>query len=209
MLKKPLITAAAIGAFSTSVWGEGETFDHVVVNPPAEGSVSVEQGLEAWSRIFEVASHPRCSNCHVGADNRPMWSGPSYGRTRPHGMNVNAGESRIGVEYVLCSTCHAQRSEGGNNAPHMAPQVAADWRLAPVEAEWFGKSSDEICNQLRDPARNGDRDMIDLASHLDHDVILHWAWNPGGGREAAPYSLQEHVDDILIWGVAGMPCAND
>ncbi|MEM7241235.1 MAG: hypothetical protein AAF429_03520 [Pseudomonadota bacterium] len=188
---------------------EGETFDHVKVDPPPEGSVTVEQGLDAWARIYKVASHPRCSNCHVGADNRPMWSGPAYGRTRPHGMNINGGESRIGVEYVLCSTCHARRSEGGNDAPHMAPQVAADWRLAPVEAEWFGKSSDEICNQLRDPALNGDRDMLELASHLDHDVILHWAWNPGGGREPAPYSLQEHVDDILIWGVAGMPCAND
>jgi len=51
--------------------------------------------------------------------------------------------------------------------------------------------------------------MMALASHLDHDLILHWAWNPGGGREPAPYSLQEHVNDILIWGVAGMPCRED
>ena len=84
-----------------------------------------------------------------------------------------------------------------------------DWRLAPVEAEWFGKSSVEVCNQLRDPERNGDRGYLELAQHLDHDLILHWAWNPGGGREPAPYSLQEHVNDVLVWGVAGMPCAND
>ena len=137
-----------------------------------------------------------------------MWSGPSYGRTRPHGMNINAGESRIGAETLLCSTCHAY-NEGQSDHPHAAPQVAMEWQLAPVEAAWFGKSSDHICAQLRDPARNGGRDMMDLAAHLDHDLILHWAWNPGGTREPAPYSLQEHVNDILIWGVAGFPCRED
>lgn len=180
----------------------------VEIIPPAEGSVSQQEALVAWGRIYEVASHPRCSNCHVGAENRPMWSGPSYGRTRPHGMNIDAGESRIGAETLLCSTCHAYR-EGGNDMPHAAPQVAMNWQLAPVEAAWFGKSSDEICNQLRDPERNGGRDYLDLASHLDHDLILHWAWSPGGGRESAPYSLQEHINDVLAWGVAGMPCHND
>ncbi len=192
-------------ALSVPAFSEGE---NVTINPPAEGSVTRDAGLEAWSRIFEVTSHPRCSNCHVGADNKPMWSGPSYGKARPHGMNVNAGESRIGAEYVQCSACHAYR-EGDNDVPHAAPQVAMNWQLAPVEAEWFGKSSDEICNQLRDPERNGGRTLDELASHLDHDLILHWAWNPGGGREAAPYSLQEHVNDVLEWGVAGYPCAND
>ncbi len=186
-------------------WAEAET---VSINPPGEGSISREEGIGAWMRIYEVAAHPRCANCHVGQSSLPMWSGPSYGKTRPHGMNVNAGESRIGAEYVLCSTCHAYR-EGNNDAPHMAPQVAMNWQLAPVEADWFGKSSVEICNQLRDPDLNGGRDYMELASHLDHDLILHWAWNPGGGREPAPYSLQEHVNDVLAWGVAGYPCEND
>ena len=93
--------------------------------------------------------------------------------------------------------------------PHAAPQVALNWQLAPVEAAWFGKSSDYICAQLRDPDRNGGRTALEIAEHLDHDVILHWAWSPGGGREPAPYSLQEHVDDILAWGAAGFPCATD
>jgi len=182
--------------------------ENVTIDPPAEGSVSIEDGLAAWGRIFEVTSHPRCSNCHVGADNIPMWSGPSYGKTRPHGMNIKAGESRIGAEFIECSTCHAQR-EGVNDIPHAAPQVAMNWQLAPVEAEWFGKSSMEVCNQLRDPERNGDRSFLEIAEHLDHDLILHWAWSPGGGREAAPYSLQEHVNDVLAWGAAGAPCEGD
>jgi len=196
--------AVATSLFTTvAVFAAGETIE---INPPAEGSVSKAQGLEAWERIFEVASHPRCANCHTGESDRPMWSGPSYGKTRHHGMNIQAGASRIGAEYVLCSTCHATSSTGGNDALHMAPQVKAVWRLAPVEADWFERSSPEICVQLKDPATNGDRNFLDLAKHLDHDVILHWAWSPGGNREPAPYSLQEHVNDILTWGVAGMPC---
>lgn len=176
---------------------------NVTIVPPE--AASQQDGLAAFARIYEVASHPRCSNCHVGADNRPMWSGPSYGTTRPHGMNINAGENRIGAETLPCATCHAV-SDRLNDTPHAAPQVAMTWQLAPVEAAWFGKSEVEICTQLRDPDRNGGRDMLALASHLDHDLILHWAWNPGGGREPAPYSLQEHVNDILTWGVAGFPC---
>ena len=198
-------SVVALYLLAMPVLAEGE---NVVIAPPAEGSVSTEDGLQAWARIYEVASHPRCSNCHVGADNRPMWSGPSYGNARPHGMNINAGDSRIGAETILCSTCHVER-DGLNDVPHAAPQVAMAWQLAPVEAEWFGKSSVEICNQLRDPERNGGRDHLDLASHLDHDLILHWALNPGGGREPAPYSLQDHVNDVLTWGVAGFPCKGD
>lgn len=200
-----IIAAVLALVLAAPAAAEGE---NVSINPPAEGSVSKEEGLSAFVRVYEVASHPRCSNCHVGADNRPMWSGPSYGETRPHGMNIIAGESRIGAETVLCSTCHAY-NEGANDGPHMAPQVAMNWQLAPVEAEWFGKTAVEVCNQLRDPERNGGRDFMEIASHLDHDLILHWAWNPGGGREPAPYSLQEHVDDVLAWGVAGYPCEND
>jgi len=185
-------------------FAEGQT---VAIDPPV--SATTEEGLAAWGRIYEVASHPRCSNCHVGADGYPMWSGPSYGKTRRHGMNINAGESRVGAETVPCATCHYARYEGANDAPHMAPQVAMDWMLPPAEAAWFGKSSVEICSQLRDPERNGGRDYLALASHLDHDLILHWAWTPGGGREPAPYSLQEHVNDVLVWGVSGYPCEGD
>ena len=203
-MKKHALTAALLlGASAALAAGK-----KVEIDPPAEGSVSRDEGLAAWSRIYEVASHPRCANCHTGESDVPMWSGPSYGKTRPHGMNIRAGESRIGVETLPCATCHAV-SERGNPNPHHAPRVAMDWALAPVEAHWFGQSSEDICNQLRDPARNGDRTFLELAEHLDHDLILHWAWEPGGDREPAPYSLQEHVNDILAWGVAGMPCAND
>ena len=202
---KRILAGICVMGFASAAFAEGENIN---IAPPAEGSVSRADGLEAWTRVYDVTSHPRCSNCHVGANNIPMWSGPSYGNARPHGMNISAGDSRIGAEYLQCSACHAYR-EGVSDVPHAAPQVAMNWQLPPVEAEWFGKTSDEICNQLRGPERNGGRNFNDIANHLDHDLILHWAWNPGESREPAPYSLQEHVNDILAWGVAGYPCAND
>lgn len=173
-------------------------------------ALTVGDGLAAWDRIYEVVSHPRCSNCHVGPSDRPMWSGPSYGRTRPHGMNIRAGESRIGAETLPCRTCHV--SSGAQTAPshpRSAPQVADAWRLAPVEADWFGRSSAFICAQLRDPSRNGGRTLTGLMDHLEHDVILHWAWSPGGARAPAPYSLTEHLNDLELWGASGQPCPGD
>ena len=91
-MKTALLLTALLAsgiAFAANETAKAQT----VINPPAEGSVTPEQGLQAWQRIYEVISHPRCANCHVGPDNRPMWSGPSYGKSRPHGMNINGGEA--------------------------------------------------------------------------------------------------------------------
>ncbi|KMW60087.1 putative Isoquinoline 1-oxidoreductase subunit [Candidatus Rhodobacter oscarellae] len=183
--------------------------DDETVAYPAAGTVDGATGLEAWSRIYEVASHPRCANCHTGESDVPMWSGPSYGdEPRQHGMRIRAGESRIGAEHLTCSTCHSY-SEIPQTVPHAAPRVGASWQLAPAEAHWFGKSSEFICAQLRDLERNDGRDYLALADHIGHDVILHWAWSPGVGREPAPYSLAEHIMDIHLWGAAGQPCPQD
>ncbi|QIE44601.1 hypothetical protein G5B38_03120 [Pseudohalocynthiibacter aestuariivivens] len=178
------------------------------VSMAAQDSVNRADGLAAWERVYEVTSHPRCANCHVGPSDRPMWSGSSYGKVRPHGMNIQAGDSRIGAETIPCQTCHTV-SDRGNPAPHAAPRVDTAWMLAPPEAHWFGQPSEVICNQLRDPERNGGRTPEELAEHLGHDIILHWAWSPGGTREAAPYSLAEHISDLEIWGEAGTPCPDD
>ena len=205
----PLVIATSCLLTASAVLAAGDTIE---INPLPAGSVSPQDGLAAWDRIYEVTSHPRCSNCHTGPSDRPMWSGPSYGKTRVHGMNIQAGDSRIGAETLLCGTCHTTKDADwakANTTAHAAPRVAADWQLAPTEANWFGQTSPTICAQLRDPDQNGDRNILELAEHLDHDVILHWAWTPGGNREPAPYSLQEHVNDLLAWGAAGTPCPQD
>ena len=203
------IQLAALSCLATlTAWTIQSAAQTTAENLPLPGSVNAQAGLEAWGRVFQVASHPRCANCHTGASDVPMWSGPSYGEPKPHGMRIRAGESRIGAEYLQCSTCHSS-SEIPQLTAHAPPRVGTSWRLAPVEADWFGRSSEEICAQLGDPALNGGRDYLELADHLGHDVILHWAWSPGSGREPAPFSLDEHVLDMHIWGAAGQPCPQD
>ena len=90
-----VIVAIASAAFSHGN-GDSKATIELVINQPTE-PVSQQAGYAAWKRIFEVVSHPRCANCHVDENNTPMWSGPSYGETRPHGMYINAGTSGFGV----------------------------------------------------------------------------------------------------------------
>ncbi|MEL7538805.1 MAG: hypothetical protein AAFM91_17295 [Pseudomonadota bacterium] len=182
--------------------------DELVVNAP-DGEVNRERGVAAWARIYNVVSHPRCANCHVDASNVPMWTGPSYGKPRPHGMNIAAGASRVGAETVPCTSCHIT-SRAPNSTPHAAPHAGHPWMLAPVEFVWFGKDSVSICEQMRDPSRNGGRDGDGLVQHVLHDAEQHafitWSFSPGGGREPAPGTLQQHLNDMVVWTAAGMPC---
>ncbi|WP_394152922.1 hypothetical protein [Loktanella salsilacus] len=207
---KPLIFAAFCLTFAGAaslLQAEGEAA--AVIDAPVQGSVSRTDGLEAFDRIYDVVSHPRCANCHTGPDNIPMWYGGKAGPARPHGMNINAGQSRIGVETLTCATCHTTSQDLGSD-PHAPPRAGLDWQLAPVEFEWFAKTPAQICAQLSDPDRNGGRDWMGLAEHLVDDAghrgFVLWGWNPGGEREPAPFTLQAHVNDILQWGASGMPC---
>lgn len=167
-------------------------------------------GGAAWKKVYEVLSHPRCSNCHVGTDNRPRWSGPSYekaygiaeGDWAYHGMNINADTSRIGNMTLLCATCHQQENA---DVPH-GPPGAHVWALAPVEMAWFGKSSAEVCAALKDPATNGGRSLAEVADHVNDDELVHWGWKPGPGREPAPYSRKEAVLALQAWAADGAPC---
>ncbi len=216
---KPVVTICIL-AMATASYAEGlqelydlpEGYEDITIKLPPEGSVDPVQGLAAFERIYAVATSPRCANCHVGADNIPMWSGSSYGEARPHGMKIDAGESRIGSETQQCSTCHITTTDLDSEL-HAPPHFGIDWQLAPVEFEWFGKSEQEICEQLRTPETNGDRDWQGLVDHLGHDASLSgpvlWSWNPGEGREVPPGTLQDHVNDMIIWGAAGQPCPED
>ncbi|MEQ6250275.1 hypothetical protein ABMC89_15375 [Sulfitobacter sp. HNIBRBA3233] len=162
-------------------------------------------GIAAWSRIYATVSHPRCTNCHVGDSGRPGWEALGYGEGRLHAMNIVAGDSRIGAETIPCRTCHISAA-GPNDTPHAAPQIDDAWRLPPVELAWRGKTSEEVCAQLRDPERNDGFDIEGLAQHVLESAFVNWGFAPGGGREPAPGSAQALAADIRAWGAAGMPC---
>ncbi len=172
---------------------------------PAAPAIVVDEavGLPAWDKVYKVFSHPRCANCH-SPDDRPRWSGPSYGAARVHAFNVQRGVdgSGFGNTGLRCTTCHF---DSNSAAPH-GPPGAPNWHLAPVEMAWFGQTSAQICAQIKDPARNGGRTLDEVAEHVRTDGLVAWGWNPGPGREAAPGSAEETTAALQQWAAAGAPC---
>lgn len=165
-------------------------------------------GAQSFDPIADVLLHPRCANCHVGADGIPLWStgtdasGADTGGTRPHGFGIHAGESRMGIETLPCSTCHMDR----NGVLEGSAPGAEGWALPPVEMQWIARTPSQICEQLRDPARNGNRTLAEIAAHVAEDPLVVWGWDPGPGRVPAPGTPEKTAADILAWADAGAPC---
>lgn len=167
-----------------------------------DNETNLEAGLEAWDKIYQITSHPRCANCHV-ADGVPVWSGPSYGKERPHGMFVGGDpDNLLGEPGQYCTTCHMSENSKIAHGPPGAPV----WHLPPAEMVWHKKSSAEICAQLKDPIRNGGRTLAEIETHVAEDTLVAWGWEPGPGRESAPYSANEMAGFVRQWAASGTPC---
>ena len=191
MKKLLALFAIAIGSVSA-----GFAFQESATEP------DVGAGLAAWSKIYEVVSHPRCANCHV-EDGRPMWSGPHYGETKKHPMYVGGDpEQLLGQPGMMCNTCHMAE----NSEKLHGPPGAEVWHLPPAEMVWWEKSSADICEQLKDPERNGGRTLAEIETHIAEDGLVLWGWTPGPGREPAPYSAAETAQYVAAWSANGAPC---
>ena len=165
----------------------------------ASPAIAQDAGLEAWEKINAVFAHPRCANCHT-PDDHPRWGEGDSARIHP--MNVMRGADGMGNPGQRCGTCHGQANATRENAPPGAP----GWHLAPVEMVWFGKTSGEICAQVKDPARNGARTLAQIAEHVRGDKLVAWGWSPGPGRDPAPGSADETFKLLEAWTNAGAPC---
>jgi hypothetical protein len=166
-------------------------------------AVDIAKGLPEWEKVYAVFSHPRCANCHV-EDDHPRWSGPEFPVTRVHAFNVQRGAdgSGFGNPGLRCTACHFET----NSATLHGPPGAESWHLAPAEMVWFGKSSAQICAQIKDPERNGGRTLDEVATHVRDDGLVGWGWDPGPGRQPAPGSAEETFEAIQRWAEAGAPC---
>ena len=71
---------------------------------------------------------------------------------------------------------------------------------------WQGKSIGDICRQIKDPNRNGGRDLKLLHEHMASDDVVAWAWQPGEGRLPAPGTQEMFGQLIEAWIETGAQC---
>jgi hypothetical protein len=105
---------------------------------------------------------------------------------------------------MRCSACHLARNVEGEHLPPGAP----GWRLptAAMPLVFEGKSSAELCRQLKDRARNGGRSPEQLFEHIAKDPLVLWGWNPGVGRAPVATSHDELVRAMRAWIDGGCGC---
>ena len=149
-----------------------------------------------FTEADKVLSSPRCVNCHPAGD-RPLQGDAQ----RLHQPPVERGGDGFGTAAMHCSMCH----QNANFDPAGMPGHA-HWHLAPREMAWQNKTAAEICAQLKDPARNGDRSLDDVATHIATDSLVGWAWAPGFGRAPAPGTQAQLGALIKAWIQTGAVC---
>lgn len=150
-----------------------------------------------FEQIASVLQSPRCMNCHPAGDT-PLQTDES----RPHAMNIKRVFAELGGK---CTTCHQETSVPGTNLPPAAPH----WSMPPAATPMIfqGKSTRALCNDLKDPSKNGNRSLTDLVDHVDHDPLVLWAFNPGD-RTPPPMTHAEFVALMADWVAQGAPCPN-
>ena len=161
-------------------------------------SVSREQGLRAWDGIVRVLQHPRCLNCH-----QPVV--PLQGNVpRAHTPRVARGDDNLGGTVLRCANCHGAQNNPTSRVPGAGE---GHWPLPPESMAWRGISGTDICLNLRDRTRNGDRDGKSLIAHMNGgDPLVTWAWEPGQGREPVPIPHAEFVGLLRTWVASGQVC---
>ena len=71
---------------------------------------------------------------------------------------------------------------------------------------WEGKSLGEICDQIKDPQRNGGKNLDEIVEHMAHDDLVGWGWHPGDGREPVPGTQEAFGELIKAWVATGAAC---
>ena len=84
--------------------------------------------------------------------------------------------------------------------------ILATRQLAPREMAWENKALGEICEQLKDPERNGHRTLAELHEHMAEDDLVGWGWHPGAGRQPAPGTQQILGALVQAWIDTGAAC---
>jgi hypothetical protein len=155
-----------------------------------------QRSVALFVEAGKVLLHPRCVNCHPAGD-RPL-QGDTGALHEPW---VRRGPDGFGVPGLRCATCHPAANFDAVRMPGHPK-----WHLAPAEMAWEGRSLTQICEQIKDPARNGGHDLKEIVEHMAHDSLVGWGWTPGAGRQPAPGTQAEFGALFRAWADTGAAC---
>jgi len=199
------VAATAAGFAVTASVAQNNALDGTGLKEAASFA-SIDDPRERAVAMFEeagkVIQHPRCVNCHPAGDS------PLQGMDmRKHEPPVVRADG-LGVPGMMCTTCHGPANVDVVGQSETLKSIPGDpsWHLAPIEMAWEGKSLGAICEQIKDPARNGGKTMDELVEHMAHDSLVGWGWNPGAGREPVPGSQEVFGELIRRWAADGAAC---
>jgi hypothetical protein len=167
--------------------------------PTTQPITATAEGKKAFVEVARVLQSPRCMNCHPVGD-APLQTDAST----PHQMNVSRKSESAGLE---CATCHReQNSEAVGVAG--GPPGAPNWHLPPPETPMVfqGHTPTTLCEQLKNPAKNGGKSLDQLLHHVTEDALVKWGWNPGGNRTKPPLTHEAFVKAFSTWVASGGAC---
>jgi cytochrome c5 len=171
-------------------------------SPGAPGIPDRSAGLAAFETVRGVLQHPRCQNCHPAGD-APLQGDDGH----VHSQNVLRGPTGEGMVGENCSTCHGPSNPPSAYGAHIPPGNVKGWRMPTPETKlvFVGMAPGALCGQIKDPARNGGKDMAALRAHLD-DPLVTWGWAPGFGRAPVTTPRETFLAAWETWARAGAPC---
>lgn len=155
-----------------------------------------DRSVALFTEASRVLLHPRCVNCHPDGDS------PLQGdEGRIHDPPVLRGPDDHGVAGLECGSCHQDTNLELARVPG-----APLWHLAPRSMTWQNRTPGQICEQLKDPARNGGKTLAQIVEHSAHDKLVAWGWSPGHGREPAPGTQEQFGALMAAWSETGAAC---
>jgi hypothetical protein len=169
---------------------------------PDRAAAPAADPVASFAVVQQVLQHPRCMNCHPAGD-RPLQGDDSH----VHLQNIQRGEDGHGAKGLSCNACHGSANPPASYGFHTPPGVASGWHLPPPSMRMVFErvSAHDLCEQLKDPRRNGGKDMPAMLAHLSTDLVL-WGWSPGYGRAPVPIPHDRFVAAWTRWAAAGAPC---
>jgi hypothetical protein len=174
----------------------------------------------SWNNSTFPQDYPR-----QGDDRHPHYYGVLRGDVAPNPAadpHLPAGAG-IGPPFERCTFCHGNHNDPvtgipGTTNPDGADPTAPFWALAPASMAWESApgvpfTGPQLCAQLKDPTRNGNRTLSDLLTHITDEPLVNWGFNPGirpngEARTTPPISHDALIQAFKQWMAEGAPCPN-